>query len=366
MPGCAEVGPYCGDGEIYDGAELCDDANDVDNDACSNACGADKCAELQVKLTPLPPKVAMVLDKSGSMVSNKWDHDADANTLPITRWASLHGVVTFILNNFQAKLDLGLVLYPSKAATQTYNAMACIVSQNPEVGCAPNNKNPILAAMPGANATNIYGGTPASSGMITALNHLKTFDQQFTRSVILVTDGAANCKLDAQTEQQRFEVYDQALHDVVGNAFNNDNIATYIIGIDISKVNTGGTQDGNPDNIVPFNKLNELAVAGGKPKNDPAEKFYAASNQIELQEALELVANDALSCIVALEEPPIFPQNTKVKIGPDLVPKLDTCDGQDGWVYVGDPPTAIELCGSWCEQLKITQQIDVEYYCKPG
>lgn len=366
MPGCMEVGPFCGDGKVEDGYELCDDMNQVDNDACSNACGADKCKEIMVTLEPLPPKVALVIDKSGSMISNKWDHDANPNTPTVTRWFSLHGVVTFILDGFQAKLDLGLVLFPSKSATQTYNAMACVVNANPEVGCATNNKTPIINAMPPANSNTIAGGTPASSGMITALNHLKTFDPKFNRSVILVTDGAANCKMDAATDKERFEVYDMALHTIVDNAFKNDKIPTYVVGIDIAMTNTGVAQDGNPDNIVPFQKLNEVAVLGGKPKNDPAEKFYQANNQIELQAALELIANDALSCVVSLDEPPVFPDNTKVFIGNDQVPPVKDCAMEDGWVYIGDPPTAIELCGSWCDQLKMTPQLDVEYYCKPG
>ncbi len=366
MPGCMEIGPYCGDGMVFDGAELCDDGNDVDNDACSNACGADKCKEIMVTLEPLPPKVALVIDKSGSMVSNKWDHDADANTPTVTRWFSLHGVVTFILDNFQDQLDLGLVLFPSKMATQTYNAMACLVGAAADVDCATANKNAILAAMPPANSTSIAGGTPAAAGMLTAIEHLKSFDAKVNRSIVLVTDGAANCKMDAMTEKERFEVYDMNLHTIVDGALKNDNIFTYVVGIDISMSNTGNNQDGNPDNIVPFQKLNEVAILGGKPKDDPAEKFYAASNQIELQAALDAVANDALSCVVALDEPPVFPDNTKVFIGQDQVPHVTDCAMEDGWVYIGDPPTAIELCGSWCEQLKMTQMLDVEYYCKPG
>jgi hypothetical protein len=85
-----------------------------------------------------------------------------------------------------------------------------------------------------------------------------------------------------------------AVHTIVENARTQDNIFTYQIGIDISKLNTGGMQDGNPDNIVPYDKMNEIALLGGKPKDDPTEKFYAANNEIELKEALELIAKDAL------------------------------------------------------------------------
>ncbi|MCB9566478.1 MAG: DUF4215 domain-containing protein [Myxococcales bacterium] len=368
---CQALGPHCGDGMLYEGAELCDDGNDIDNDACSNACGADKCAEIMVVLEPLTPNFMMVLDKSGSMVLNKWDHDQDANTPDVTRWNSLYGVVSDILTGFQDKLNFGVTLFPSKAATNSYTQQACVVQANPEVAVAPNNKNPILAAIPAANSTQIYGGTPASSGMLTAINHLKSLDPKYPRGVLLVTDGAANCNPMAANNTARFEVYDQGLHTVVKDAWNNDTIPTYVVGIDISKANTGNAQDGNPDNIVPYDKLNELAVDGGKPQAG-VDKFYATKNQIELQAALEKIAADALSCVVSLDEPPVFPQNTKVKVGVDLVPPVMDCMNEDGWVYVypmddmNMPPEAIELCGSWCQQLKDTGEINVEYYCKPG
>jgi hypothetical protein len=112
--------------------------------------------------------------------------------------------------------------------------------------------------------------------------------------------------------------------------------------------------------------MNEIALLGGKPKDDPTEKFYAANNEIELKEALELIAKDALSCVVGLDEPPIFPQNTKVLIGDGIVPKVTDCLTEDGWVYTDDLYSAIELCGSYCAQLKEVQLLDVEYYCKPG
>jgi hypothetical protein len=350
---------------VFDGAELCDDGNEVDNDACSNACGADQCAEIMVVLEPLTPNVMMVLDKSGSMVVNSWDHDQDANTPDITRWASLYGVVDDILTNFQDKLNFGVTLFPSKAATQTYSQAACVVQGVPEVPVAELNKNPILAAIPAAMSQSIFGGTPASSGMLTALDHLKTLDPKFPRAVLLVTDGAANCDPDANSNTERFEVYDQGLHDAVKSAWTDDGIPTYVVGIDISKQNTGNQQDGNPNNIVPYDKLNELAVDGGKPQGG-ADKFYATKNQIELQAALDLIAEDALSCVVDLEEPPVFPQNTKILIDGQLVPPVMDCAMESGWVYTDDMYSGIELCGDWCGTLKMTGELDVEYYCKPG
>src|SRR5262249_50701417 len=140
---------------------------------------------------------------------------------------------------------------------------------------------------------------------------------------------------------QRFETYDQSLHTIVQMANDVDMIPTYVIGIDISNAVTAGNpdgtpanaQDGNPNAINPFEKLNELATLGGKPKDDPNEKFYNAVNQIELQAALDIIANDALSCFIPLDSEPAFPNDTTVVIEGKKVPHVMDCASENGWVY---------------------------------
>jgi hypothetical protein len=114
-------------------------------------------------------------------------------------------------------------------------------------------------------------------------------------------------------------------------------------------------QDGNPNGINPFEKLNELATLGGKPKDDPNEKFYNAVNQIELQAALDVIVSDALSCVIPLESEPGFPEETEVEIGGAKVPKVMDCATENGWVYTNPmgPYDAIELCGTACTDLKL-------------
>src|SRR5690606_34271220 len=112
------------------------------------------------------------------------------------------------------------------------------------------------------------------------------------RIVMLVTDGAANCSTSAMTDTQLFENYDDNLATIVGDAFSVDNIPTYVIGIAIDNANNPNIQDGNPNGINPYEKLNELATLGGTAKPGP-ESFYSATNQLELAAALEAIVADA-------------------------------------------------------------------------
>ncbi|WAS97095.1 vWA domain-containing protein [Nannocystis punicea] len=323
------------------------------------------CNEMQVVLTPVVPNVMLVLDKSGSMLS-LWDHDANPGTPTVSRWYSLYAVVDQVLTAFNADFNFGMNLFPNKQAVDTYVPGACPVNGNVEVPVAPFNKNPILNALPAQNNNTIKGGTPAQAGVLAALNHLKSLDPMIPRAVMLITDGAANCTTGLQPPPL-FENYDQSLHTLVGNAFTQDGIPTYVIGIAIANSVSPVQMDGSPDNINPYQKLNELAMQGGTAKPGP-EKFYSADNQVELQAALNAIVTDAQSCVIALNEPPGFPQFTKVKIGNVEVPQIGNCANENGWKYVEPAPpyTAIELCGTACGSLKQTGEAGVEYYCKPG
>jgi hypothetical protein len=340
------------------------------------------CQKVQITIPIVTPNVMLVLDKSGSMVANPagfWDHDADdadddgikdgdpmmgPATPKITRWASLYSVVDFIVNSFNEKMNLGATLFPSTAALSKYTAAACPVSAVPEVKVAPLNAATILAAIPGKDALDIMGGTPAASGITTAVSELKTIVDGQPQFIVLITDGAANCAIDAPDASGLFETYDQHLPEVVAQALV-DEIATFVVGIDIKDVVSPTLQDGNPDNTNTYEKLNEVAVAGGKPR-EGAEKFYNTSNQIELMSALEAITEQILSCTFKLDPPPTDLQFVnEVIVEGQLYGKdqVEDCLTEDGWHFVDDAKTEIELCGAACTTFKMTGVVDVHYDC---
>jgi hypothetical protein len=140
-----------------------------------------------------------------------------------------------------------------------------------------------------------------------------------------------------------------------------------VVGIDIANAVSPEVNDGNPDNTNTYLALNEVAVAGGHP-NPGAEQFYQTTNQAELQDALQLIIDDALSCTVPLTPAPVFPELLEVYIEAMMVPEVTDCATEDGWVYTqpNGPYDAIELCGSWCDALKSSGTVTAEYYCTPG
>ena len=324
------------------------------------------CTMQAATLKPVVPNMMLVLDKSGSMLT-KWDHDANPGTPTVTRWASLYQTVDLVLTKFNDKVNFGANLFPNKSAQMVYTDKACLVNANVEIPVKPKNKLAILNGIPAAENMTIAGGTPATAGMNAAIKHLKTFPADVPRAILLVTDGAANCTSGLQPPPL-FEKYDDGVHMVVSEAFTADGIPTYVVGINTLNMTNPNVQDGNPDGINPFLKLNDLAIKGGKPKNDANEKFYNADNQIELAAALDAIIADALSCVIPLDSEPGKPELTKVEINGADVPHVMNCANENGWVYTNPdgPYNAIELCGTACGGLKQFGKADVDFFCVPG
>lgn len=335
-------------------------------------------------IMPVIPRVMLVLDKSGSMIAKGktdepgevgdgfWDHDADPNTPEVTRWMSLHAVVESIFSGLDGVIQFGAALFPSTSAQSAYNELACLVDDAPLVQVGPMTGAQILAAIPGADSVSLAGGTPATAGMQLAIDELKGLQDEEPKFVVLITDGAANCRGDAANNTERFEQYDDNLPVVVADAAAMG-IPTYVIGIDILDLTSPMITDGNPDDTNTYVKLNELAEAGGTARPGD-EKFFNASNQIELQAALMEITEAIVSCEIPLGQP--VPKGfyiQQVEVGADGDPGQLVYDGKDtqvadcasesGWEYTSETRDTIVLCGAACDHYKETGEINIVYGC---
>ncbi len=372
-------GPTTGDPGSGTDACMSDEDCPIEGEFCMNGfCEYDPnyCGEAEVMEVPYtPPNIILVLDKSGSMVNpeNNWDDDGDdadddgfqddmpmmMATPKVTRWRTLHEVVTLIGSEFDDKINLGANLFPSTDAQPVLGQAACLVNTDPEVPVAPMNANAVLAGIPPAGAADLAGGTPAEKGLTAAYNHLKALGGGNDPVSILITDGAANCSTSAPDDMALLD-YDENLVPTVAAAFNTDGIPTYVVGIDISS-------EPDAQGIITVDVLNDVANAGGVPKpNDPNEQFYNATNKEELTLALQEIVGQTIDCTIELEGG--IPDNTEPSIEVDGVPypQLDgpTCGMDDGWILNEDvePPT-IELCGAACIGFQNSGNLDLTFAC---
>jgi hypothetical protein len=317
-----------------------------------------------VSITPeyIPPNVMLVVDASGSMISNQWDHDLDPMTPNETRWNTLHGVVQTIMDQFGAAMSVGIKRFPSESACDPnpcYNSTACVVTADPEVGVGLDNGAAILAAIPGAddNGSSVEGGTPSTLGINAAVEHLSAQDPINPRYILFITDGAANCTPGFDFPEV-IENYDETLEPTVQAALDDANITTFVVGIDIINMMLGAGPDGSPE-ANPYERLNDVALAGGAPKNMglDAEKFFNATNQDELLTALADIATDITECVIDLStteagipDPIQIPYVTFTADGMEI-PYVEDCENQDGWTWL-ELGLIVTFCGSYCDDFK--------------
>ncbi|EDM77460.1 hypothetical protein PPSIR1_24789 [Plesiocystis pacifica SIR-1] len=317
--------------------------------------GMPTCETTTATVNNIPPNVVLVLDKSRSMVVNAWDDDGNPDTEDVTRWHSLHDTVDTVGHQYQDGMSLGLTLFPSVDAESSFDG-ACPVNEVPEVGVGLGNAEALLAAIPAADDTDLHGATPAAAGIATALAHLEALEDGRPAAMILVTDGAANCSAGAN-DITKFSQYDEDLPLVVADAWDRAGIPTYVVGIDIQESSEHPFTN-------PREKLHEVAEAGGVARSDGEVGFYDAGDAQALTAALDEIAA-SVSCGIELGKAPVSEDELYIAIDGEYLPRLDSCDEGDGWIYTSEDLTQIELCNASCDLLLAEGEVTAEFACPP-
>ncbi len=330
-----------GDGGVGDGSL----------DGADDGLGEPDCASEQFELGAEPPSVMLVLDKSSSMSDERWMQDGQS----VTRWSSLHGVVSDLVGTYDATIDFGATMFPAvdSGHWQEGFAAACGVSESADVATAPGASGAILDAMPRADVA-VQGATPASAGMVTALGHLALEDDG-PRAVLLVTDGLANCAAD---DENGMFLYDERLPQVVQAAYEELNIPTYVVGIDIRDETVDYAQ-ANAHEV-----LDQVARVGGVAREGESA-YYAASDPDALYEAMDQIAA-RIECTVPLAGP--VPEDASFEVMVDGMPmtEITDCATEDGWRFTdADQRSTLELCGQACDALRVEGRMEVQT-CEDG
>ena len=338
------------------GDDFPDTGEGDDSDGVIPTCGSQR-----ILLSSARPSIMLLLDKSGSMVDNAWDHDGDTNTETVNRWTSLHDVTSTLLETYADTVDFGAVLFPaldsSVPSSSDYDTVfdaACKMADDADVAVAEGTRDAIVAAMPGRDAQ-FEGATPTREAVLNGLNHLESVEATGPRAMVLVTDGAANCVYAPGTNIGG--VYDTELEETVRSAYADNGIPTYVVGIDI-------TADHPVEGRNLRDDLSAVAQAGGVPR-DGDEPFYNVADQDTLAAALDEIAR-RVECTVELENTPSDPDALEVEIDGALQPQLDACSDGDGWRYANDESTAIELCNAACVAFREVQELDTTHACTPA
>jgi hypothetical protein len=289
-----------------------------------------------------PPAVMLVIDRSGSML--------EPGSTGQTRWQEVGDAVDLVVTQFEAQIRFGLLMYPTGDQCLTPPAQVA-----PGLHHLAPITHHLQSATPG-------GGTPTAAALRNAGQTLQDMAPGETHFVILATDGGPNCNygntLPCTCSLTNPDYCCTSYPDgCVAGMFCLDDAETLQV---IGDLGTQGTDtfviglDGSQEYVE---LLDAMAVAGGRPQVGGATDYYAATNQSELTAALQAIAGSVISCTIALEEAPEFPDLVTVYVDGAEVPR-DASQG-DGWDYTDASLTEIELFGPACDNLQDGQTHNV-------
>ncbi len=323
------------------------------------------------------------------------DGDGDPDTDdPVTRWMALYGALGGVLPSAEDRIRFGMQRFPQQPDTTPTDLEACAVNALPEVVVAPLNASAVLSSLPPANAAvcpegncadntiSLWGATPASFAILSAKDALLAGDSSHRKSIIFVTDGAANCKpssvlggmFDAQLW---FESPDDGLVPSI-HAARAEGITTYVVGIGITDQVSGPVLDGEPNGVNAMHDLSKAALAGGAPvdaQGDPMDaipEYYFGDSVTSLHAAISSILDQIPRCEIKLDPAPTLRQAllglVELRVAGIKIDNLDAsvCPvGADGWVWksITLPLDTVEFCGVSCDAVAAAGIVDVEYVC---
>jgi hypothetical protein len=304
------------------------------DDALDAACGL---ISEKAKSTPL--HLYVVMDKSSSMVGQKWD-------------AASAGIQAFVSDPNSAGVYVGLKFFPRAPDGSPVCDQVPYATPDTPFDVLPANAQPIIDAITAQGPDGLNTPTyPALGGGLLKGIEIAQNNPGHTSAVLLVTDGlpqgpAASCGgVDPESTQ--------AIADLATSGKNfNPPVLTYVIGL--------------PGVDQTF--ANAIAAAGG---TDAAILVSATNVQKEFADALAKVRGQALPCEYDLpdqvgQEFDVNQVNVWITPGggtANAIPQVDDCGQGAGWYYAPPSPAAPEtivLCPSVCDGVKADFQASVD------
>jgi hypothetical protein len=281
------------------------------------------CGTISTVGSYLAPEILVVQDRS---ISN------------VTRWNDFLSAMAPIISNNGSLVDWGLYAFPQNGPPCGAGSVSTAI----DVPIVPANATHVIAHMAAAGTG--ASGTPTAAAIQTAAAYMLSIKDQNPKFLMLLTDGAPTC---AGTIDALVADPDRAQSDAIAAID-----AAYAAGIPTLVVAPSTTTDANATDA-----LNALADAGRYPRPLPGPKYHTELTVGQLLTLTDL----ATTCVFSLGvTPPPVPDVVTVMVNGATVPRDRSHVA--GWDYTDSNATAIQLYGSWCDQLHSMRSNTVSVY----
>jgi len=307
------------------------------------------CGQTSVSVTPVPPDILIVQDRSLSMTDNIMDKPCDAGVGPMagngnghcgatSKWSLVIAALNQVVQQTETKVNWGLMFLGAEP-TQ------CGAATAPVVNVGPSNFSAIQAALNGETFSGALG-TPTGPVMNNAVKYLTGLADPNPKYLLLATDGEPNCGNGSNSLNM---ADDTGAQNAVTAAYN-AGFPTFVVGI-------ATTSD-----PAATNSLNAMAVSGGEAQTGAATQYYAVSDTATLVSVLNKILGKALSCTIPLSG--VNGTLDKVAVSAKDV-NGNTIeimqDPTNGWSYTDATKTAIILNGDSCNSLQSVTYTDFHF-----
>lgn len=300
------------------------------------------CPDVPVPLVRREVETVFLIDRSGSM-SLTWDGRPGGVGLP-NRWTIVRDTLGSVLPPYDRELLFGAKLFP--------DGLDCQVTGGLDVAPQRDGVGPLLDLF---DAYVPEGGTPAAVAIQNVLDDLDP-DSPNPRVFVIAMDGGPNCNdaldtsmcvctsarracLEPPPDGPQSCLDDARTLDVVRSANEEQGVPVVVVGID----------DPTRPDLSDF--LDEMAIAGGLPRNDGADRrFYSAREPEDLGVAFNSIAELISRCVLSVPEPP--PEGSTVSVQVNGVPLPRDESQMEGWDWTDEARGAMAFFGSTCDMLR--------------
>ncbi len=309
------------------------------------------CGQNNVSVTPLPPDILIVQDRSLSMTDDVNDRacaggsmNGNGNCGANSKWAKVIAALGPVVMQTQTTVNWGLMFLGSEPAM-------CGAATAPVVPITPGSSYaPINAALSGETFTGQIG-TPTAAVINNAVTYMQSLTDPNPKFLLLATDGEPNCAGGTVNTND-----DLGAQNAVAAA-KTAGFPTFVIGIATSS------------DPAASNSLNTLAVTGGEPQTGAATQYYSVTDTAGLLTALQTILKAATPCTIPLTG--VNGSLDKVAVtakdaNGNTVQIME--DPTNGWSYTDATKTAIVLNGTSCNELQSVTYTAFQfiYTCSTG
>jgi hypothetical protein len=288
----------------------------------------------------------------------------------MSKMASTQAALTQAFAALSPALNVGLVFFPHVAETATVPCFDPTV----EVPIAPLDATQLMLLDTQVNGAMPAGSTPTHDAYQFAVDTLKASTAEGDKYIVLITDGeptfALNCVGDGMTGVDTGTT--GPLIDAAAAAYTTNGIKTFVVGSPGSDRARGA--------LSAMARVGGTGPAGCMDTGTPAYCHFDMTTSMNFSASLTaalgaITQQIPVDCAFDLPTPPLGMtldlKSVNVTVTNDDMTKTEIARdpgndcATDGWVYVGDPPTGVKLCGKLCDSVKAQgmPSIDVQFGC---